>query len=378
LSNCTRISNSVPMFMDRSDEVLKERIKELESTYYREVLETYFSDLAHSQKRSDYLENKIKSVTKALEQMYVYKSQKEETFSLFKNFQRFEKILFQSPEYRGHYAHQFDVYLLGYYMLNKLLEGRSDNLQDYISQVFKGRSNEPNFTWMLTATFHDMGYPIEQIDNWFKEFLSLFLKVETPIQFGLDQILTPIFYEYIGYLSETHHGRGIALTIADGKLSQRDWRFHNILHNALRQKKHGVISSLLLIHSLLTQEDIGQHQEWFYGTFPNSVLPACHAIAVHDLDLKDYKISLKQFPYAFLLVLCDTLQDWKRSTLPKDYSELIDINVSPKEPKIEVKLQINDTDEKIKELKNLKDRLDTEELIEITIRDSNDQQICTL
>lgn len=57
---------------------------------------------------------------------------------------------------------------------------------------------------------------------------------------------------------------------------------------------------------------------------------------------------------------------------------MFDINVSPEEPKIEVKLRINDACEKIKELKNLEDRPDTGKLIEIIIRDSNEKEICTL
>lgn len=369
--------DAVPRLTDKSDEILRNKIRELTTTEYKGIIEAYFSDLENSQKRPDYLKNKTRSVTEALQKLYVYKSQKEETFSLFKNFQRFEKILFQSPEYRGHYAHQFDVYLLGYYILNKFLEERSSNLQDYLLSILKGPSNKPNFTWMLTATFHDMGYPIEKVDSWFKEFLNLFLKVDTPIQFGLDQILTPIFYEYVGYVSETHHHRGIPHP-AEGEFIQRDWRFHNVLHNELRRKNHGVISSLLLIHSLLTQEDLGQHNEWFYGTFPTDILPACHAIAIHNLELKDYKISLKQFPYAFLLIFCDALQDWKRSAPVKDYSELIDLNVSTRDSTIEAKLQINNASKKIKELANLKERLDSENLIKITVKDTNEQEICSL
>jgi hypothetical protein len=222
-----------------------------------------------------------------------------------------------------------------------------------------------------------MGYPIEKVDSWFKEFLSLFLKVDTPIQFGLDQLLTPIFYEYIGYISEIHYHRGNP-SLTQGKSTQRDWRFHNILHNELRQKDHGVISSLLLIHSLLTQEVVGKHQEWFYGTFPLEILPACHAIAIHNLKLKQYKISLKQFPYAFLLVLCDALQDWKRSAPAKDYSELVDINVSPMEPKIEAKLRINDSNKKLGELKTLEERLNTENLINIKIMNAQGKESCVL
>jgi hypothetical protein len=269
------------------------------------------------------------------------------------------------------------VYLLGYYILNKFLEERSPNLQDYTLQVFKGCSKNPNFTWMLAATFHDMGYPIEKVDNWFREFLSLFLKVDTPIQFGLDQILTPIFYEYVGYISGTHHLKGLPASTGDAN-AQKDWRLHNILHNELKKKNHGVISSLLLIHTLLTQEDIGRYQEWLFGTFLTDILPACHAIAVHNLELKDYKIKLKEFPYAFLLILCDALQDWKRSAPARDYSELIDINIFPKDSRIEAKLQINNFDAKITELRKLKDRLDTGQLIEVTIKDISGTELCAL
>ena len=38
-------------------------------------------------------------------------------------------------------------------------------------------------------------------------------------------------------------------------------------------------------------------------------LPACHSICLHTLDLK---IDFTKHPRAFLLILCDKIQDWGR------------------------------------------------------------------
>jgi len=346
----------------RTDNPYNEKVAAILSTLTRRW------GLADSEK---YAEVKLNTVREAVEELWS-KAQKEETSKIFLDFEHFERVLFQSNiEYRGHYTHQFDVFLLGYYLLNRILE--TNNLA---AQKFRTSSN-PNFTWMLASTFHDMGYPIEKIDHWFSAFLKTFLRVDTIYPIEIERILTPVFFDYLTYISEEHYSQTIEPIAPSAQSPTRDWKLHNILQTKLRQKDHGVISSLLLIHSLLTQEKIAKSRDWFFNTFPSEILPACHAIALHNLE--DIPIHFGTCPYAFLLVLCDVIQDWQRSLGGTDYSELqtIDASFSEDTPVIKVDLLIN-ASKKIEELDKLCMKLKPDGLIRILIKQTNGKGTWTL
>lgn len=352
--------------LPESDKVVLTQIFGLTSdTSYDNVLQNILPDIIYGwglSKDSAYAETKLKSIKVALEKLWVQLARKFQTFKIFEDFEAFEKVLFQSnSEYRGHYVHQFDVYLLGYYLLNRILKAN-----DLAAEKLNTSSN-PNFTWLLAATFHDMGYPIEQIDNWLSAFLNVFLKVDATYPIEIERILTPVFFNYLRYISEEHYNLTIDQIAPSGHSPVTDWAFHSNLETNLRKKNHGVISSLLLIHSFFTREKITQSDTWFFETFPNEVLPACHAIALHSLEGME-KVSFAKCPYAFLLQLCDAIQDWQRSLGGTDYSELkaLDFSLSQNTPKMKFVLQINQ-EKKIAELDQLIGRLETNGLIHVEI-----------
>lgn len=366
------------------ERLLMRKIRELPITEdrgvntYHGTLERHFANVNQMRKQrldqgGDWVGIQAKCVTQSLKELWVLKAGKESTYKIFEDFESFEKVLFQSPDYRGHYVHQFDVFLLGYYVLNRILalDGVASN--NALSAEFRRYSNSPNFTWMLAATFHDMGYPIEQIDRWFSTFLKMFLKVDTTYPIEPEKLFSPSFYEYLRFLSEQQYS---TIQARPGE-SYRDWRFHELLQTSLKKKDHGVVSSLLLIHSLLTQEKITQDYVWFISDFRHLIIPACHAIATHNLFFANQEISLAKYPYAFLLILCDTLQDWERCLEGKDYSELKDMtfNSTSVPPEVTFKLAIN-SKEKTDEIVRLQSKLSTDKLIRVKINDERGKTIC--
>ena len=132
------------------------------------------------------------------------------------------------------------------------------------------------------------------------------------------------------------------------------------------------MSAILLMHSLLTQEELARNQGWLFGTLPNVIMPACHAIAVHSFNPQDIKINFRQYPYAFLLMLCDELQDWGRSVGGKDYTELTDFEFCYQRdtPTINCTLRIHN-DTKLNDLDKLKSKLNTDGLMKISIKRKN-------
>lgn len=354
--------------MPTSDRVVLSKIWTLdtENPYKEEILGILSTLTSRWGMASDeeYGEVKLETVRNAVEGLWT-RAQKVETSKMFLDFESFEKVLFQSSnEYRGHYAHQFDVFLLGYYILNRILETDAP-----AAEKLKTSTN-PNFTWMLAATFHDMGYPIQQIDEWFSAFLKTFLKIDSTYSIEIERILTPVFFDYLKFISEEHYNL-LTEAIAPSSVSPvKDWAFHSHLQEELRRKDHGVVSSLLLIHSILTQEKIAKSPDWFFSTFPKEILPACHAIALHNLQ--DVPKNFGKCPYAYLLVLCDSIQDWQRSLGGTDYSELeaITVDFSDRIPVIKADLLINDT-EKVGELNKLSRGLKTDGLIRVEIKQTN-------
>ena len=363
--------------LQKNDEIIEGLIRDISissdyrnsdrAAQYKDIILRYYRDVRFVSADQDPLGTRTRCATKALREYWVDQALKYKAFQVIESFGNFEDILFQLEDYRGHFVHQFNVFVIGYYVLNKLLGNPGKT-----SQYFY-RSNDPNFTWMLASTFHDVGYPIEQVDRWFSNVLQMFLKTDTSYKIEIEKALTPVFFEYVKYLSETHMSLKFNKRERIGQPNDRDWRLNDLLLTNLRKKDHGVIGALSLIHSLLTQEVLASNQEWLDGTFPGEIMPACHAISLHNLSPKDVKIDFKNYPYAFLLSLCDELQDWGRTMTGEDHSELVELRVDfEKEvPVIDCILEINNEEKKYEALNDLKIKLDGNGLIRVHISQKN-------
>jgi len=340
----------------KNDVLLKKIYNEhIQSRNYNPIINKYFSSIDISDEdieKDEYDRIRVKNVTNSLKELWVKRHEKQVTFLIFEDFEKMENMLFMIPSYRGHYIHQFNVFLLGYFILTELIKNRC------IKQNINNISQFTDFTWMLSSTFHDMGYPIQEIEDLFQKYIDMFLKIQTPFSVNIETILTQNFYDYIRYLAEIHYQM---FTLNQNQWfiereRKRDYKFYDLILTKLREKDHGVIGALLLMHSVLTKENLVNRLGWLDRDFAKSILPACHAISLHNL--KDINISFENQPYAFLLVLCDELQDWGRSKENNNKSELLDIKIEniTQNPLITFKLQIYD-DEKLNNLQELEFRL---------------------
>jgi hypothetical protein len=75
------------------------------------------------------------------------------------------------------------------------------------------------------------------------------------------------------------------------------------------EQDHGIIGALHL-HSLL--KHIAQDDP---SASPDKYMPAIQAVALHNLRRHSDKISFAEQPLAFLLAICDQLQEWRRPQL---------------------------------------------------------------
>lgn len=270
-----------------------------------------------------------------------------EYIGIIEDLERFESLLRMDIRYRDHFIHQFQVFLLGYYMIN-----HSGNLQNLLVEYLKEKgcsgSNEDLLDqvitcWFLSSMFHDIAYPIEKTNKLLGSYLkAAFLKRDFP--FDVREI-TP--EELLKELRLTIPW-GNFLAIYDGifdyyKTLLCDLICERIGEDAkqnitkaliqqiVKNQNHGLFSALILMHSL-------------YEKVPSEkriiVREAALSMALHTPEIyreifmaKSGLLSPKEFPFGFLLIFCDNAQQWGRPRL----SDLIeDIQIELK------KLEISD------------------------------------
>lgn len=228
-----------------------------------------------------------------------------------KSFKFFDKeILSELPGYRDHFTHQYQVFLIGYCiieMLNKLgkpfYESYRQSLSPFISIAEEEKETIANIAWLITSTFHDIAYPLEETKRWLPNMISDFLGEEgkevTP-----EVPIEKIFFQSQTYLNFLDELAGFFSKMGfTSRIKEADFRAWLQSEVALN-KDHGVLSSLILLRPhFLGKEEI--------------ILPAALAIALHKrLGLKvkaqGVEICYDKYPLFFLLLYCDLIQEWNR------------------------------------------------------------------
>lgn len=218
--------------------------------------------------------------------------------ALVKQLKESEELLTAISDFhRDHYFHQVRVALLGLYILRK------GNLVELIKsnrKLFEEIGNDEKnceFAWLYSSLFHDIGYPIEkigEIENYVRKMIRSFPDIHFDIVSNIQY-----HFDYLQILKD--------IANFGGSLNDRTNNSASILREALiayHQKDHGIMSSLIV-----------------YNNFKNEMrkpflLPGLQGMAMHNLKEEQlgFKIKFDDFPFAYLLVLCDEIQEWGRAT----------------------------------------------------------------
>ncbi len=331
-----------------------------------------------------------------------------------------------SPSYRDHFIHQFQVFIFGSIILDKIFDTyESDRKKKEIKNMSNG--------WILASAAHDFAYPLQRYDQWSNLFLGNILRFDEPL---CSLELKSTYVENTS-LSRIEHIIYSMSKYTNKKIKENDKveiynKIRRFLYYEITERKnHGLMGSLAILKDF---EKKGK------GLFSNIILPAAVAIATHDddiwnvlsgqrneneyegignyiaklLKIKEILLTAEEFskkkdefinlikekklvskwlsdigkdcwglfenppmpfidyedqPLAFLLILCDNLQDWGRPYLdekkqkslmaadPKYKCITLDANL--KNIKIELFTDISKEarkylDEKIEELKVIK------------------------
>jgi len=229
--------------------------------------------------------------------------------------------------YRDHYIHQFQVFLLGLYIV--------DNFYD---DFVKYNCVKPEITWLIIASFHDMAYPVQLYDDWCTEFFHRVFSVDIKLA-HLDlksNFVDQSFLSCMGYLiSELHRAH-------EGKYIEANWLADKkelvlFFYREITEKKnHCILSSVSLLRLVQTlsfnekntvRKRISNDKDEFDDILKKVFVPAALAIALHDKEVwqelrkesdKDNppkildNMEFEKHPLSFLLIFCDNIQEWGR------------------------------------------------------------------
>lgn len=223
--------------------------------------------------------------------------------------------IFASRErpYRDHYLHQFQVFLLGLYIIDRLTATSNPYLRSDIDKQ-----------WLIAASFHDIAYPLELYDTWARKFFDESLGIpEIGVSdiksYFVDKSLMSSLGFLVNELCEKHFGEGVL----QGNWLHKEQRLVRFLHGRITELKH---------HCLLSSMFLLKQSEQSKPEFLNSLfVPAALAITLHHYHdiwqskgekdeiyrgLPDNrKLKVLRFidnPLAFILMFCDCTQEWGR------------------------------------------------------------------
>lgn len=229
--------------------------------------------------------------------------------------------------YRDHYIHQFQVFLLGLYIIDKCYES------------FAKKYKRPELCWLVTASFHDMAYPIQLYDDWTDEFFNKVFKVKNLGHVELktnfvDKSFLRAFSYLIVRLCEVIKGKKPSVNWVANENELLQCFYEEI--TGPKKKNHSVLSSLCLLK--LIQEKFAQTVKikgmQYKEAFDYIFVPSALAIALHDKDMweklrneEKWKgrvdkcplpvLEFELDPLSFILIFCDSIQEWGRPTKSK-------------------------------------------------------------
>ncbi len=250
---------------------------------------------------------------------------------------------------RDHYVHSVNVFILGLciYSQNVNFQNAFDaaNLDKEIYPFsYDTKGEEFFYRWGIASLFHDVGYPVEIIGKQLNKFISFATevdqqgKVNTHLEFdNFEQFNSIAEIKPRGDFTKTYcqkyrvcdsldvlnpndllaHKLHLSLSVDLQEIKGALDRFPEIMaKNGFID--HGYYSTIIVLrwYSYLIQS-CGYKPEYFF--YP--ILDSASAILLHNYyknvllkaPFNKDPLSPREHPIAYLLILCDELQEWNRT-----------------------------------------------------------------
>lgn len=237
-------------------------------------------------------------------------------------------LLYDIEQYRDHFMHQFHIFVLGYVIMNhvgieKITEIVNKRLK--LTTGYEKQTLKPDNIlriWVLISFFHDITYIMQK----FKKGIHDFLKKQMKVDFSIYINWSELFSEDLNYAPNLIKMSHMFQSASDGAMTNTQDLLSRCFQSIEFKQDHGVISALLLMEQLLPFIH-NQKKQYTSDTARNEanntavleVYLAALTISMHNpyifKGLKEGKscmLSFESFPLEFLLVYCDTVQEWGR------------------------------------------------------------------
>lgn len=236
---------------------------------------------------------------------------------VFKSFVEFELGLESvGPKYSAHINHVIQEFLLGYNIITSCEQFKRDYNCLERKNNPRSKFNLLLFSWMAASLFHDIGYDIEKaIDeekyreekNKFWNFMTERAITKRPLLFSETEQIKSLVDKYL--LAE------INLIPGFSKLDCKEFMklFERTKANGWITYDHGIISALKYLFELQYLEEMNSNLNYLNWS-PNK--RAILAMALHNFRYKNIDLNLSssnsQTFLAYLLTICDEVQEWER------------------------------------------------------------------
>lgn len=266
---------------------------------------------------------------------------------VLKNYEENAAVLIDSQ--RDHYVHSVNVFLLGLCIYSENSRFRSAFQQTVMDRneypfSYETKNEEFYYRWGLASLFHDVGYPVEIVGRQINKFIDFATNVggkekQVNVQLSFEnfdelnriaeiipkRLFTKCYFDhyedsiYIDTLKpidllahKLHSSLGVDLKTAKYTLDD----FVNVM-SRFGFIDHGYYSSIIVLkwYGYLIQSAKYKPEYFFWP-----VLDSASAILLHNcyknmMMTKPFNLGSltpKTHPIAFLLILCDELQEWNR------------------------------------------------------------------
>ncbi|MDO5814059.1 MAG: RyR domain-containing protein [Methanobrevibacter sp.] len=284
---------------------------------------------------------------------------------------------------RDHFVHSVNVFLLGLAVYSQNKSYR-DAFRVYVTRsnykkyyMIDGEFSHEEFLyrWGVASLFHDIGYPVEIIGKQLKKFINDGIKsisssysADTAIDFkDFNEFNTIIKIEpdfadsYTGFFPEAKFLDMFKPTdIIAHKISTD---FDDVDVNDVVKHldsfvdvmgdsgfiDHGFFSAILVLNSYgyLIQKYAKNHDFFFYPIVDSASAILLHNYYRNVLQKKPFNLKAmhpRKSPLAYLLILCDELQEWNRTPLgvvDKQRSHVNEMTITIDDTRLDVDYIIN-------------------------------------
>lgn len=149
-----------------SDDALKAAFETLPiELRFHDTIKSYFVNLNIEVHDELTEERRANNVQKAIATLW---EEAAKNADFLEDVRKFEPLL-KELGLRDHFIHSYNVFLLGYFIINKFRIDRKSILGKH---PLEGSDFTTNLVWMLTATFHDAAYAVGKTDEWLNDFFT--------------------------------------------------------------------------------------------------------------------------------------------------------------------------------------------------------------